>query len=213
MFLTGPPEDFVPAHLQGTTVAAVAVLWNGDRAAGDDVIRPWRDLAPDVDLVGPMPYADFQCMLDDPPGHRNYWTADYHDEFPDEAVDIFVKYGFDRPSPLSQQLLMPWGGAVASLGDDATPLANRSVQWVTHPFAVWEDHRDDDANIDWARGFRRDIASYANGGTYLNFIGNEGQERVRAAYGDATYERLARLKAEWDPGNTFRGNQNIEPAT
>ncbi|MGH2684079.1 MAG: FAD-binding oxidoreductase [Actinomycetota bacterium] len=213
VFLTGPPEDFMPAHLQGTTVAAVAVLWAGDPAAGEEAIRPLRDLAPEVDLVGPMPYPAFNSMIDDPPGNRNYWTADYHDGFPDDAIDVFVKYGFDRPSPLSQQILLPWGGAVARVGEDATPLANRSVQWVSHPFAVWEGEAGDGASIEWARGFRRDIAAYANGGIYLNFIGNEGQDRIRAAYGEAKYQRMARLKAEWDPTNRFRGNQNIEPAS
>jgi FAD/FMN-containing dehydrogenase len=212
VFLTGPAEEFIPAHLQGTTVTAVAVLWAGQITDGEEAIAPLRALAPEVDLVGPMAYADFQCMIDDPPGNRNYWTADYVDDFPDDALDVFVKYGFDRPSPLSQQILLPWGGEVARLPEDATPMANRSVHWVTHPFAVWEDAADDDANIEWARGFRRDIAHYTTGGTYLNFIGDEGQDRIRAAFGDATYERLARLKAEWDPGNRFRGNQNIEPA-
>jgi FAD/FMN-containing dehydrogenase len=211
--LTGPPEEFVPAHLQGTTVVAVAVLWTGSAADGEAVIAPLRELRPEVDLVGPMPYADFQCMLDDPPGLRNYWTADYHDAFPDDALDVFIKYGFDRPSPVSQQILVPWGGAVARVGEDATPLANRTVRWLSHPFAVWEGEDGDAANIEWARGFRRDIAAYATGGVYLNFIGQEGQDRIRAAYGDAKYDRLAQLKAQWDPDNRFRGNQNIEPAT
>jgi FAD/FMN-containing dehydrogenase len=213
VFLTGPAEEFMPAHLQGTTVAAVAVLWAGEVADGEEAIAPLRALAPEVDLAGPMPYTDFQCMIDDPPGQRNYWTADYHNDFPDDALDVFVKYGFDRPSPLGQQILFPWGGAVARVADDATPMANRSVRWVSHPFAVWEDEADDAANIDWARGFRRDIGSYATGGIYLNFIGDEGQDRVRAAFGDAKYERLARLKAEWDPDNRLRGNQNIRPAS
>jgi len=213
VFLTGPPEEFVPVHLQGTIVTAVAVLWAGEVADGEEAVRPLRDLAPEVDLVGPMPYADFQCMIDDPPGHRNYWTADYHDGFPDDAVDTFVKSGFEIPSPVGQQILLPWGGAVARVDEDATPMAHRSVQWLTHPFAVWEDEADDERNIEWARAFRRDIARFTNGGVYLNFIGNEGQDRIRAAYGDAKYERLARLKAEWDPTNRFQGNQNILPAS
>ena len=212
VFLSGPPEEFMPTHLQGETVTAVAVLWAGEVADGEEAVAPLRALSPEVDLVGPMAYADFQCMIDDPPGHRNYWTADYVDDFPDEALEVFVKYGSDRRSPLAQQILLPWGGEVARVGEDATPLTNRGVHWVTHPFAVWEDEADDAANIEWARGFRRDIAHYTTGGTYLNFIGNEGQDRIRAAFGDAKYQRLARLKAEWDPGNRFRGNQNIEPA-
>ena len=179
---------------------------------GAEAVAPFRELAPEVDLVGPMPYADFQCMIDDPPGFHNYWSADYHDTFPDDALDVFVKYGFERQSPLAQQLMIPWGGAVARVADDATPMGGRSVSWITHPFAVWEDPSDSDKNIEWARSFRRDIARYANGGTYLNFIGDEGDDRVRAAYGDEKYARLAGIKGEWDPKNVFRGNQNIKPA-
>ena len=212
VFLTGPPEEFVPAHLQGTTVLGIAGLWVGDVDAGAEAMQPFKDLAPEVDLVGPMPYADFQCMIDDPPGMRNYWSADYHDSFPDDALDVFVKYGFSKQSPLSQQLLLPWGGAVARVGEDATPMTKRSTAWITHPFAVWEDAAADAENIEWAKSFRRDIAHHATGGVYLNFIGDEGEDRVRAAYGEAKYTRLAGIKGEWDPTNIFRGNQNIKPA-
>jgi FAD/FMN-containing dehydrogenase len=212
VFLTGPPEEFVPAHLQGTTVLGIAALWVGDVAEGAEGMRPLKDLTPEVDLVGPMQYADFQCMIDDPPGMRNYWSADYHDSFPDDALDVFVEYGFSKQSPLSQQLLLPWGGAVARVAEDATPMTKRATPWITHPFAVWEHAEDDAANIEWARAFRRDIAEHATGGVYLNFIGNEGQDRVRAAFGEEKYRRLAAIKGEWDPRNVFRGNQNIEPA-
>ena len=82
MVLTGPPEEFVPAHLQGQPIVAVAVMWNGDPATGAEVVQVMRDLGPDVDLVGPMPYAELQSMIDDPPGFRQYWSADYHDTLP-----------------------------------------------------------------------------------------------------------------------------------
>jgi FAD/FMN-containing dehydrogenase len=159
-----------------------------------------------------MAYADFQCMIDDPPGYRHYWSADYHDDFPDDAVDVFVKSGAERPSPLSQQILFPWGGAVARVPEDATPMTNRSAPWITHPFAMWEEPEESEANIAWARGFRRDIARFASGGIYLNFIGDEGEDRIRAAFGEEKYARLAAIKAEYDPDNVFRGNQNIRPA-
>lgn len=212
VMLNGPPEEFIPRDLHGTTVAAIAVLWAGKVEDGHDVIRAFRDLGPEADLVAPMPYADFQCMIDDPPGLHNYCTADFHDEFPDAALDVFVRFGCDRKSPRAQQILLPWGGAVARIPDEATPMAGRSARWITHPFAVWEDPADTERNIAWARAYRRDIARYANGGIYLNFVGNEGQERVRAAYGELNYARLAAVKAEWDPFNVFRGNQNIIPA-
>lgn len=212
VFLTGPPEDFVPDHLQGQPVVAVALMWAGEVGDGQDAIAPLRALRPDVDLVGPMPYADFQCMIDDPPGLGNYWSADYHDELPDEALDVFVKYGTDLPSPFSQQLLVPWGGEVARVPEAATPMTHRDVRWITHPFVLWEIGDDAEANIEWARSFRRDITHYTNGGVYLNFIGAEGEERIRAAFGDQKYSRLQQVKMEWDPGNVFRGNQNITPA-
>ncbi len=212
VFMTGPPEPFMPEHLQGTPVVGIGLCWMGEPADGEAAIAPFLELQPEVNLVEPMPYADFQCMIDDPPGFRNYWTAEYHDDFPDEAVEVFVKYGHGRPSPLSQQLFLPWGGAVSRVPEDATPMTKRSAPWITHPFAVWEDPADDAENIAWARGFRDDIAHYATGGVYLNFIGHEGPERVRAAFGDAKYQRLAEIKAEYDPGNVFQGNQNIQPA-
>jgi FAD/FMN-containing dehydrogenase len=212
VFLTGPPEEFVPDYLQGTTVTGIALLWAGAPEEGQDAVKPFLDLQPAVNVVGPMPYTGFQQMIDDPPGLRNYWSADYHDDFDDDALDVFIRYGSSRESPSTQQILLPWGGAVADHGESDTPMANRSVRWITHPFAVWDDAADDDANIAWARAYRRDIARHTTGGIYLNFIGNEGQDRIRAAYGPANYERLARIKAEYDPGNVFQGNQNIQPA-
>jgi FAD/FMN-containing dehydrogenase len=213
VFLTGPPEEVMPEHLRGQTICGLALLWAGDPGEGHDAMKPFIDLRPAANLVMPMPYANFQSMIDDPPGNRNYWTADFHDDFSDDALAVFVKYGSERKSPLTQQILLPWGGAVEQLDDGSTPLGNRSARWITHPFAVWEDSADNEANIEWARNFRRDIASYTNGGTYLNFIGDEGQDRVRAAFGPDNYARLAAVKAEYDPTNVFRGNQNIVPAT
>ena len=174
----------MPDHLQGQPVIGMAFLWAGDIDEGLQFLEPIRATRPAVDLIGPMPYAGFQSMIDDPPGLRNWWSADYHDSFPDAALETFVAFGLDRPSPLSQQLLLPWGGALARVPEDATPLAHRDAAWITHPFAVWEDTEDDEANIGWGRGFRDQIAEHTNGGVYLNFIGNEGQDRIRAAFGE-----------------------------
>lgn len=210
--LTAPPEEFVPEALRGRNAVAIPILYAGPVDAGIEAVRPLRELQPAVDIVAPMGYADFQCMVDDPPGLYNYWTADYHDTFPDAAVDAFMESGNNRRSDTSQQLLMPWGGAVARVSDDATPLANRSAQWVSHPFAIWDGPAGTEENIAWARAFRRSIAPHSNGGVYLNFIGNEGQERIRAAFGAEKYARLARVKRDFDPANVFQGNQNILPA-
>jgi FAD/FMN-containing dehydrogenase len=123
-----------------------------------------------------------------------------------------VTHGFERPSPFTQPVLMPWGGAVGRVGEDATPMTKRNASWVVHPFAMWEDPADSDKNIAWTKAVRRAMQPYANGGIYLNYIGHEGPDRVQAAYGEEKYRRLATIKAEWDPTNRFKGNQNIQPA-
>ncbi|MEO5664442.1 MAG: BBE domain-containing protein, partial [Nocardioides sp.] len=82
---------------------------------------------------------------------------------------------------------------------------------VSHPFATWEDPADDAANIAWVRDYRKANVPFTTGGVYLNFIGNEGDERIKAAFGAEKYERLAQIKSEYDPGNVFAGNQNIRP--
>jgi hypothetical protein len=210
---TGPDEDFVPENLKGQPISLLVAMWAGDPGDGHDVMQPLRGLEPSIDMMTPRPYAEFQSILDDVPGNRHYWSADYHDTFPDEALDVFARSALDAPSALTQQILVAWGGAAARVPDEDTPMTQRDAQWVTHPFAVWQNPLEDHANVEWVRTFRRDIAPFANGGVYLNFIGDEGEGRVRQAYGRVKYDRLRAVKAAYDPGNVFRGNQNIAPAT
>jgi FAD/FMN-containing dehydrogenase len=211
-FLTGPPEEFVPESLQGEP--AVGVVWCsfGDHAASEQLVAPLRALGPAVDLVGPMPYADFQCMIDDPPGMRNYWSAEYFDGFGNDAVKAFIKTAAEMPVGFAQNLMVPWGDAVAAVTDADTPMTNRDASWVFHPFAVWESAEDDAAHIAWAKDSLATMRDYATGGIYLNFIGDEGQDRVRAAYGEKNYARLAGIKKQYDPDNVFHRNQNIKPS-
>jgi FAD/FMN-containing dehydrogenase len=211
LMTTGPDEEWLPEDLKGQPVSLLCALWAGDVDQGREFMRPLRALGPRVDMMAPRPYTEFQSILDDVPGNRHYWSADYHDVFPDEAVDVLVGSALGAPSPLTQQILFAWGGAAGRVPEDQTPLTNRAADWVTHPFAVWQDPLEDHVNIEWVRRFRRDIAPWASGGVYLNFIGNEGEGRIRNAYGEAKYRRLAEIKAAYDPDNVFRGNQNIVP--
>jgi FAD/FMN-containing dehydrogenase len=209
--LFAPPEGFIPHHLQGRPVCAVAVCHNGPVPEGEEILEPLRALGPEADLVGPMPYADFQCMLDEAPGRRNYWGAEYLAALDDPAIGALLASAADMPSPLAQTYLIPWGGAIARVGDADTPMANRDAAWVFHPFGVWESAADDEANVAWARGSISRMRPFSTGATYLNFIGDEGLDRIRAAFGDRNYERLCAIKSEYDPGNVFHGNQNIRP--
>ena len=212
VLLTGPPEDFVPAHLQGQPVVGLAACWCGEDSLADEVMAPIRALEPHVDLVERRPYTEMQAMTDMPAGMRNYWSAELHDEFSEKALDVFLDLGAHLPSPFTQQILFPWGGEVARAGIH-TPMAQRDAAWVSHPFAVWEDVSGDEAARAWVQEYRAAIAPFVTGGTYLNFIGDEGERRVIAAFGDQAYARLSVVKAEYDPDNVFHRNQNIRPAT
>jgi hypothetical protein len=209
VYLHGPPEEFVPPEWQGELLVAVVGCWNGPVGQGEDALRPLLDVAePVVDLFGEVPYVQLQQMIDDPPGMRNWWTAEYLSEFPDDALEAFCSYSEAMPFG-SQSILFTWGGEVARRAG-TTPMAKRDAKWILHPFCMWENASDDVKQITWGRRCRRDFAPWTTGGTYLNFIGDEGADRVRAAFGEE-YDRLAAVKARFDPDNVFSGNQNIRP--
>jgi FAD/FMN-containing dehydrogenase len=210
LYLTGPPEEFVPERLRGQLALGVGVMYAGTEAEAREVAAPLLELSPEGQMIAEMPYAELQCALDDPPGFRNYWSAEHLHGFPDEAIDDFCARAEDMivPSP-SQQIALPWGGAVARNAND-WPLTSRQARWTVHPFGLWADPADDERGKAWARGTCGDMKSYATGGVYLNFTGDEGEERIHAGFGDK-YDRLAAVKAEWDPDNVFRQNHNVKP--
>jgi len=211
LFLTGPPEEFVPEHLRGERCVAASAIYAGPEAEAREVFAPMFALAPEGEMVAEMPYDVLQSALDDPPGFRNYWSAEHLKSVPDEAVQAFCDRAADMPFPSpSQQLLVPWGGEVLRAADN-WPLPHRRAAWVAHPFGLWADAADDARGIRWARDVCDDLKEWASGYVYLNFIGNEGQNRVIAGFGEENYKRLARVKCEYDPENVFHLNQNIEP--
>lgn len=212
--LTGPEGDeLIPPELVGEPIVLLAGMYAGPVDEGEEALRALREFGSTAfDGSGPMSYADFQCALDDPPGKRNYWTAEYLADADDEALDVIAAHSARTPAGPSQTFIVPWGDAVADVGEDETPLAKRDATWVVHPFGVWDDPDEDAANIAWARDFRAALAPHATGGVYLNFIGAEGEERIRAAYGEEKYLRLSAIKAKYDPDNVFQLNHNIKPA-
>jgi FAD/FMN-containing dehydrogenase len=210
-YITGPPEEFVPSHLQNTLCAGVVVVYAGTEAEMRETIAPILALEPEAEMIAEMPYAEIQCAIDDPPGFRNYWSVEHLTGFPDEAVDVFCRRAHDMvvPSP-TQHIVFPWGGAVAA-GAERWPLPHRSASWVVHPLGLWEDPADDDRAIAWARDLCAEVRPWATGSVYLNFVGDEGEDRVRAGYGEANYERLAAVKAEFDPDEVFSLHHAIKP--
>lgn len=131
--------------------------------------------------------------------------------FSDEAIDVVAHHSEQMALGPSQSAIVPWGGAVADVAPGESPLANRQAKVVAHPFALWDAPTDSPRHIAWARGFGAALRPLSNGGVYLNFVGDEGEDRVIAAFGLKNYERLAAVKAAYDPDNLFRMNQNIRP--
>ena len=213
LWLRVPPDPGVPPELHHRLCVGVVVCHVGDPAEGERLMAPIKAFKPDLDGVGTVPYADFNGAMDDPPGHRNYWTAEYIHAFNDQALDVFIDHSKRLPhGTRTMSAMFPAGGAVQDVADDATPLTSRHANWHLHPFCVWQGEAHDANCIGWARGIRTAFQPFSTGGVYLNFIGNEGQDRVVAAYGRQKYDRLAQIKAIWDPDNVFHGNQNIKPA-
>lgn len=212
LYITGPDEEFVPPALIGKLTFAVLVVYAGPEAEARDVSAGLLALGHEGELIVEVSNAELQCMLDDPPGYRNYWSAEYLDAFPDEAVARFCARAEDMvvPSP-SQHVLFPQGGAIAR-GPSHFPIVWRHAPWCVHPFGLWKDPADDERGRQWAHNIRADLKPWANGAVYLNFIGDEGHDRVMAGFGEENYRKLARIKAQFDPDNIFRLNHNIKPA-
>ena len=212
LYLTGPPEEFVPEHLVGTLLCAALVTYAGSEEDLRKTAQPLLALPHEVEMVTAIPYADLQCMIDDPPGMRNYWSAEYLTGAPDEFLDVFCARADTMPVPTgTQHVLFPMGGAVAD-GPREYPVPYRDAPWAVHPFGIWEDPADDERCVQWVRDVRADVRPWSTGAVYLNFIGDEGEDRVEAGLGAENTRRLAAVKAQYDPDNVFRFNHNIAPA-
>jgi len=213
--ITAGPAEFVPQAMRGQPALGIIVCYAGDPAEGERVIAPLRHAAPPAaDLVEPMPYTAVQQLIDPtmPAGMRHHWGGDFLDALPDEAIDVFCAAADTVPSPLTQILLMPAGGQIARVDEDATAIGQRHAPWTTHLLAVWRDPDESARNLAWLRALQAAADPYATGRTWLNFLGDEGEQRVQRAVGKEKYGRMQAIKDRYDPGNLFHLNQNIPPS-
>ena len=214
VFLVAPPAPFVPVALQLQPAVGVIVAWFGEHARGQALLDGLRHaVAPAANLVQPMPYCVLQSLVDagNPPGRRQYWRSDNLRALDDNTIDTIVGCANRATSPFSTIILQPGGHAIAAVPDDATPLGGRATPWQAHCYGSWAGG-EDAPHIAWVKDTERALAPWAAGHVSLNFISDADGGRVRAAFGDAKYRRLAALKRAFDPDNLFRSNQNIVPA-
>jgi FAD/FMN-containing dehydrogenase len=211
-----PEVDELPEDLRGRAHSGVVGIWAGDPEEGERATAPLRELAsPLLDTSGPMEYLDLQRFLDPffPRGRRYYWKAHYLDGFKDEAINTTAEWSERRPSNDTLVIVRHCGGAISRVGAEETAFGDRSSEWMLSIDSTWHYPADDAENVEYTRGFWEATLPYSDGKTYFNFPGllEEGDAAVRASYG-ANLARLERVKAEYDPGNTFKLNQNIRPA-
>jgi len=205
-------EGFAPGST-GRPYVTFAGVMLGDPADGERLLRPLREAGtPLLDASGVMPWVRVQQAFDAdyPDGRRYYWKSTNLTDLGDPAIDLIAEAGTHPESELSTVDLWHVAGAAARPVDGA--FATSSAAFLINPEANWTDPADDGRNIRWVRGLVDDLAPYSDGTRYLNFAGfhDEASAQVRASFGE-NFERLARVKAQWDPHNVFRVNQNVRP--
>jgi hypothetical protein len=213
LFLEVPPAPPFPEELHGQRMCGI-VWCISDPDATDACDEMLAVEPPALHAVGRMPLPVLQSFFDGlyPPGHQWYWRADFFEDVPDAAIEAHVEHASRLPTMQSSMHLYPIDGAAARVGADDTAWAYRDARYGQVIIGVDPDPANAGLLRDWAVAYHEALHPFSMGGGYVNMMMDEGQDRVRASY-RGHYDRLAAIKAEYDPGNLFRVNQNIRPAT
>ncbi len=197
----------------GNPAVIIVVCYTGSMAEGEKTIKPLRTLEPPiVDMIRPMKYLELQSLLDEgyPPGRLHYWKSNFVQAPSKDAIDVMVEYAKARPSPLSAIVLQQMHGAAARVPIRNSAFAHRREQYDLLIVGQWTSPADNERNIKWAQEAWEKLQPFTERSVYVNDLGEEGDQRVKAAYGP-NYERLVTLKNKYDPTNFFHQNQNIRP--
>ena len=210
-----PPAEIFPVELHGRPIVILASMYSGDAEQGMQMMQPMREFAtPLLDLSGIEPYTVLQSSFDwaIPKGGLYYWKSLYLNGLDEATIDAIVQCAATRPTPETPLELWGLGGAPSRVSPTETAFGRRDAPYLLTLSASWSDPTDTDRCIAWARQNWKDMRRFSDGGLYLNFagFGEEKEALLREGYG-ANYDRLATLKAKYDPGNLFRMNLNIKP--
>ena len=202
----------IPAP-DGGKFMAVVLCDLGSEGEGERAARVFRGLGSVLlDTVAPMPYCAMQQQVDVsyPKGQRHYWKSAFLKTLPDDVIDLVIEAASTSPSLLNVIMIEVYGGAVARIANDATAFGHRDALFNLGILAISNDAALDVAQRAWAREHWQKASPYSTGGAYVNYLSED--EDVHSAYSDARFQRLATIKAQYDPANIFRFNQNIPPA-
>jgi FAD/FMN-containing dehydrogenase len=193
----------------------LALCYAGDPAAAEKAVAPFKAIGkPIADVVGPAPFAGWQTAFDPllTDGQRNYWKSHDFVELPDGLLDVILDAVRSLPSPQCEIFIANLGGAINRVPADATAYPHRNVNFAMNVHTRWSSPSEDTACIKWARAFYDAAAPFATGGVYVNFMPEDETQRVRTGAYGPNYDRLAKVKAKYDPHNLFRMNQNVAPS-
>ncbi len=197
----------------GQPAAAIVTCYCGDRAEGERLLAPLRSFgSPMVDAIQPMPFPVMQTLLDGavPDGNQNYWKSAFLRALTDEAIDVIVSHANQATSPLTAVLVEQYGGVASRTGVKESAFGHRAAEYDLGILTQWADPKDSERHIAWTRAFAEAMAPFRSGAYLLNFLGEENDDTIKAAFGP-NYDRLLEVKARYDPSNFFRVNQNIKP--
>jgi FAD/FMN-containing dehydrogenase len=212
--LVAPPVPFLPEALHGQPVVAILGMYAGPVEDGAKAAQPLRTLAePIADLMGPMPYAAMQRLLDPlwQPGAHNYFTGAMLNQLTDDTIGTLLAQHAAGRAPVHELHLHHCGGAMARVPAGATAFAHRNAAYVLNIIARSPDREGFEEHTGWARATHQAMDPWSTGGGYVNFTSEPGQDKVQASYPPDTYARLVAVKDRYDPTNLFRLNQNIRP--
>jgi FAD/FMN-containing dehydrogenase len=213
-FLIVPPAPPFPEHLHGKKMCGIIWCYSGPLEEAEEAFRPVRQEAgpPAFEHVGPMPLPVLNSLFDAlyPPGLQWYWRGDFATELNDEAIALHLRYGSEVPTMHSSMHIYPIDGAPHRVGRHDTAFSYREANFSQVIVGVDPDPANNERIISWTREYWDAVHPHSGGGAYVNFMMDEGQERVKATYRD-NFERLVAIKNKYDPTNLFRVNQNIRP--
>ena len=212
-YLTVPPAPMFPEALHMKKMCGIVWCYCGDPGKAEEVFKPVKEFGPPA-LYGihAIPFPALQSVFDGlyPPGHQWYWRADFVNELGDAAIALHQEHGAKMPTMQSSMHLYPIDGRVHDVGEGDTAFRYRRANWASVIVGVDPDPANRQAITDWTKNYFDALHPHSAGGAYVNFMMDEGQERVQATYGD-NYKRLTEVKRKYDPTNLFRVNQNIRP--
>jgi FAD/FMN-containing dehydrogenase len=209
-----PPLPFLPATVHGKMVVAVPFVWLGERTEGEELINPIREITESHgEAIGMNRWVDWQSGFDGLVEHgaRNYWKSHHLKALSDECIGKIVEFANTMPSNECEIMIPHMEGAPSRVPIDATAFTHRTTPFLLNIHTRWRNQSDDKRCLSWVRDFHRSTEPFAQG-VYVNFLSDEGRDRVKDAYSKDIWQRLVQIKKRYDPHNFFRMNQNIEPS-